>query len=58
MVLWKPTKPSKTNHPPSKDVLFIIGNWNVKVGYQEILGVTGKFDPGVQNEAGKMLTVL
>ena len=41
---------------PPQDVLFIIGNWNAKVGYQEILGVTGKFRPGVQNEAGQMLT--
>ena len=41
-----------------KDVLFIIGDWNVKVGSQEISGVTGKFHFGVQNEAGKQLTVL
>ena len=34
-----------------KDVLFIIGDWNAKVGSQEISGVTGKFDLGVQNEA-------
>ena len=39
-----------------KDVLFIIGNWNAKVGSQEILGVTGKFGLGVQNEAGQRLT--
>ena len=32
---------------PKKDVLFIIGDWNAKVGSQEIPGVTGKFDPGV-----------
>ena len=37
---------------PQKDVLFIIGNLNAKVGSQEIPGVTGKFDLGVQNEAG------
>ena len=37
---------------PPKDVLFIIGNWNAKVGSQEIPGVTGKFGLGVQNEAG------
>ena len=36
-----------------KDVCFIIGNWNAKVGSQEIPGVTGKFGLGVQNEAGK-----
>ena len=37
---------------PKKDVLFIIGEWNAKVGSQETPGVTGKFGPGVQNEAG------
>ena len=37
---------------PKKDVLFIIGDWNAKVGSQEIPGVTGKFRLGVQNEAG------
>ena len=39
-----------------KDVLFIIRDWNAKVGSQEILGITGKFDVGVQNEAGQRLT--
>ena len=43
---------------PKKDVLFIIGDWNAKVGSQEILGVTGKFGLGVQNEAGQRLTLL
>ena len=38
-----------------KDVLFIIGDWNAKVGSQEIPGVTGKFGLGVQNEAGQRL---
>ena len=38
---------------PKKDVLFIIGDWNAKVGNQEIPGVTGKFALGVQNEAGQ-----
>ena len=38
---------------PQKDVLFIIGNWNAKVGSEEIPGVRGKFDLGVQNEAGQ-----
>ena len=38
-----------------KDVLFIIGDWNVKVGTQEIPGVTSKFGLGVQNEAGQRL---
>ena len=42
---------------PKKDVLFIIGNWNAKVGGQEIPRVTGKFGLGVQNEAGQRLTV-
>ena len=41
---------------PKKDVLFIIGDWNAKVGGQEIPGVTGKFGPGEQNEAGQRLT--
>ena len=40
---------------PKKDVLFIIGDWNAKVGSQETPGVTGKFGLGVQNEAGKRL---
>ena len=40
---------------PQKDVLFIIGNWNAKVGSQEIPGVTGKFGLGVQNEAEQRL---
>ena len=40
---------------PQKDVLFIIGDWNAKVGSQETPGVTGKFGLGVQNEAGKRL---
>ena len=38
-----------------KDVLFIIGDWNAKVGTQEITGVTGKFGLGIQNEAGQRL---
>ena len=38
---------------PPKDVLFIIGDWNAKVGSQETPGVTGKFGLGVQNEGGK-----
>ena len=37
---------------PKKDVLFIIGDWNAKVGSQETPGVTGKFGLGVQNEPG------
>ena len=41
---------------PKKDVLFIIGDWNEKVGSPQIPGVTGKFGLGVQNETGKKLT--
>ena len=52
MVLWRPTRPFRT---PKKDVLFIIGNWNAKVGSQEISGITGKLGLGVQNEAGQRL---
>ena len=40
---------------PKKDVLFIIGNWNAKVGSEETPGVTGKFGLGIQNEAGQRL---
>ena len=40
---------------PPKDVLFIIGDWNAKVGSHETLGVTGKFGLGVKNEAGQRL---
>ena len=54
MVLWKPTRPSRTNTKKKKDV-FIIGDWNAKVWSQEPPGVTGKFGLGVQNEAGQRL---
>ena len=40
---------------PKKDVLFIIGDWNAKVGSQETPGVTGKFGLGIQSEAGQRL---
>ena len=43
---------------PEKDVLFIIGDWNAKVGSQETPGVTGKFDLGIRNEAGQRLIEL
>ena len=43
---------------PKKDILFIIGDWNAKVRSQETPGVTGKFGPGVRNEAGQRLIVL
>ena len=41
---------------PKKDVLFIIGDWNAKVGSQEIPEITDKFGLGVQNEAGQSLS--
>ena len=41
---------------PKRDLLFIIGDWNAKVGSQEISGVISKFGLGVQNEAGQRLT--
>ena len=44
MVLGRPTRPSRT---PKKDVLFIIGDWNAKVGSQETPGETDKFGLGV-----------
>ena len=53
MVLWRPTRPFRTN--TQKNVLFIIGDWNAKVGHQETPGVRGKFDLGVRNEAGQRL---
>ena len=43
---------------PKKDVLFIIGDWNVKVGSRETPRVTGKFGLGVQNEAGQRLILV
>ena len=51
--LYGSTRPSRTN--TQKDVLLITGDWNEKVGSQEIPGVTRKFDLGVQNEAGQRL---
>ena len=39
------------------NVFFIIGDWNAKVGSEEIPGVTGKFGLGIQNEAGQRLTI-
>ena len=40
---------------PKRDVLFIIGDWNVKVGSQETPGVTGKFGLGIRNEVGQRI---
>ena len=48
-------RPSRTNNKKKRDVLSIIGDWNAKVGSQEIPGVTGKFGLGVQNEVGQRL---
>ena len=42
---------------PQKDILFILGDWNAKVGSQETPRVTGKFGLGIQNEAGQRLIV-
>ena len=53
MVLWRPTRSSRTNTP--KRCSFHLGIWNAKVGSQEIPGVVGKFGLGVQNEAGQRL---
>ena len=56
MVLRRPTRPSRTNIKiKKKNVIFIIGEWNAKVGSQETPGVRGKFGLGVQNEAGQRL---
>ena len=49
-------KTYQTFQNTKKDVLFIIGDWNAKVGKQEITRVTGNFGLGVQNEAGQRLT--
>ena len=49
-VLWRLTKISRNNTPPQKKkFLFIIGDWNAKVGSQETPGVTGKFGLGIRN---------
>ena len=53
MFLWRPTRPFRT---PKKDVLFIIGDWNAKVGSQGTPGVTSKLGLGMRNEAGQRLT--
>ena len=50
MVLQEPSRSNAKN-----DVLYIIGDWNAKVGSQETPGVTGKFDLGIRNEAGQRL---
>ena len=50
MILLRPTRPCRTN--TKKDVFLIIGDWNAKVGSQEIPRLTDKFGLGAQNEAG------
>ena len=56
MALWRQTRPFRTN--TQKDVLFIIGDWNAKVGSQETPGVTGKFGLGVKWSRAKANRVL
>ena len=53
-VLWRPTRPLRTRI--KKNVLFIIGGWNAKIGSQEVPGVMGKLGLGIQKEAGQRLT--
>ena len=53
MVLWRLTRTSELT--PKKDVLFIIGDWNAKVGSQETFGITCKFGLGIRNEVGQRL---
>ena len=55
MILRRSTRPYRTS--TQKDILFIIGDWNAKVGSQKIPGVTGKFGLGVKYKAGQSLTV-
>ena len=50
------TKAYNTSGTPKKDVLFIIGDWNAKLGSQDIPRITGKYGLGVQNEAEQRLT--
>ena len=57
LLLLPPIPPSIRVLTPPKDVLFIIMDWNAKVGSQETPGVTAKFGLGVQNEAGQRLRV-
>ena len=52
-VLWRSTRLLELT--PKRDVLFIIGDWNAKVGSQETPGVTGKIGLGIRNESGQRL---
>ena len=56
VVLWWHLRTSRTNTKKKKNVLFIIGDWNAKVGIQEMPGVTGKIGFEIQNEAQQRLT--
>ena len=56
MAYIRPTTPSRINTQKRCD--FLIGDWNAKVGSQEISGITGEFGLGVQNEAGQRLIAL
>ena len=53
---WRPTRNFRTNTKKKSSLPFIIGNWNAKVGSQEISGVTGKSGLGLQNKVGQRLT--
>ena len=55
-VLWRPIRASRTNTKKKQKCPFHQGDWNAKVGSQEIPGVTGKFGLGIQNETGWRLT--
>ena len=55
MMTYKPFRTNTKKKKKKKDILFIRGDWNAKVGSQEIPGVTGKSGLGVQNEAGQRL---
>ena len=55
MILWRPTRPFRTNTTKRCFFFFHIRDWNAKVGSQETPGVTSKFDLRVQNEAGQRL---
>ena len=57
-VMMKELRLNGSTTNTKSDVLFIIGDWEAKVGSQEILGVIGKFGFGVQNDAGQRLTEL
>ena len=52
---YEPTRRSRTNTKKKKKILFIIGDWNAKVGSQELPAVTGKFVLRLQKEAGQKL---